>query len=67
MLFLTRVSKFGMVTLLGLILGIVMFLSGHTWVPIVTFTACAFIADLILKMEDIPLLKTQLSVTVFLF
>ena len=34
MLFLTRVSKFGMVTLLGVIIGIVMFLSGHTWVPI---------------------------------
>ena len=52
MLFLTRVSKFGMVTLMGLILGIVMFLSGHTWVPIVTFTVCAFIADCILKMGN---------------
>ena len=52
MLFLTRVSKFGMVTLLGVIIGIVMFLSGHTWVPIVTFTVCALIADIILKMVN---------------
>lgn len=49
MLFLTRVNKFGMVTLMGLILGIVMFLSGHTWVPIVVFTLFAFIADCILS------------------
>ncbi|WP_296889180.1 MptD family putative ECF transporter S component [uncultured Methanobrevibacter sp.] len=55
MLFLTRVSKFGMVTLLGLILGIVMFLSGHTWVSIVTFTICALIADFILRDLSINL------------
>lgn len=60
MLFLTRVSKFGMVTLLGLILGIVMFLSGHTWVPIVTFTLCAFIADLILKMGNYSSIKNSI-------
>lgn len=52
MLFLTRVSKFGMTTLLGLILGIVMFLSGHTWVPILIFTGFALIADIILKTGD---------------
>ena len=57
MLFLTRVSKFGMVTLLGLILGIVMFLSGHTWVPIVVFTLFAFIADCILKMGNYSSMK----------
>ena len=57
MLFLTRVSKFGMVTLLGLILGIVMFLSGHTWVPILVFTLFAFIADCILKMGNYSSIK----------
>ena len=57
MLFLTRVSKFGMVTLMGLILGIVMFLSGHTWVPILVFTLCAFVADLILKMGNYSSMK----------
>lgn len=60
MLFLTRVSKFGMVTLLGLILGIVMFLSGHTWVPIVTFTICALIADFILKMGNYSSVKNSI-------
>ena len=60
MLFLTRVSKFGMVTLLGLILGIVMFLSGHTWVSIVTFTICALIADFILKMGNYSSVKNSI-------
>lgn len=57
MLFLTRVSKFGMVTLLGLILGLVMFLSGHTWIPILVFTLCALIADVIIKMGDYSSIK----------
>ncbi len=60
MLFLTRVSKFGMVTLMGLILGCVMFLSGHTWVPIVTFTGCAFVADMILKMGNYSSIKNSI-------
>ena len=60
MLFLTRVSKFGMVTLLGLILGIVMFLSGHTWVPIVVFTFFAFIADCILKAGNYSSIKNSI-------
>jgi energy-coupling factor transport system substrate-specific component len=60
MLFLTRVNKFGMVTLMGLILGIVMFLSGHTWVPILVFTVCAFIADCILKMGNYSSLKNSI-------
>ena len=60
MLFLTRVSKFGMVTLMGFILGCVMFLTGHTWVPVVTFTVCAFIADLILKMGNYSSVKNSI-------
>lgn len=60
MLFLTRVSKFGMVTLLGLIIGIVMFLTGHTWVSIVVFTVCALIADIILKMVNYSSIKNSI-------
>jgi energy-coupling factor transport system substrate-specific component len=60
MLFLTRVNKFGMVTLMGLILGIVMFLSGHTWVPIVVFTLFAFIADCILKASNYSSMKNSI-------
>lgn len=60
MLFLTRVNKFGMVMLMGLILGIIMFLSGHTWVPIIVFTFCAFIADCILKMGNYSSIKNSI-------
>lgn len=52
MLFLTRVKKFGMVTIMALIAGFVMFLSGHSWIPIVTFLICGIIADYILKLGD---------------
>ncbi len=31
MLYLTRVNKFGMVTLMGTLLGLLMMLTGHTW------------------------------------
>ena len=36
MLFLTRVQKFGMVTIMGALLAILMFLFGHPW-PLHTF------------------------------
>ncbi len=65
MLFLTRVDKFGMTSLLGLVLGIVMFLSGHTWIPIVVYTLCGLMADVVLKIGDYSLLKIQLSVMDF--
>ena len=60
MLFLTRVNKFGMVTLMGLILGIIMFLSGHTWIPILVFTLFALIADLILKAGNYSSVKNSI-------
>jgi energy-coupling factor transport system substrate-specific component len=49
MLFLTRVGRFGMVTLMALMLGVIMFATGHTWVPVLTAALCGIIADLILK------------------
>lgn len=49
MLFLTRVKKFGMVTIMAVILGLLMFATGHTWVPIVTAVLCGIISDLILN------------------
>lgn len=52
MLFLTKVKKFGMVTLLALIVGLIMFLSGHSWMPIITFLIFGLIADCILKLGD---------------
>jgi energy-coupling factor transport system substrate-specific component len=49
MLFLTKVKKFGMVTIMALILGVIMFATGHTWVPLFTAAVCGFTADLIFK------------------
>lgn len=49
MLFLTRVKKFGMVSIMALILGLIMFATGHTWVPIITAAICGILADLIFK------------------
>lgn len=60
MLFLTRVNKFGMVTLLSLIVGIIMFLSGHTWVPIATFLIFGIIADYIFKFGNYHSLKNSI-------
>lgn len=60
MLFLTRVNKFGMITLMGLIIGIVMFLSGHTWIPIITYTITGLIADCIIKTKDYSSIKTSI-------
>ena len=47
MLFLTKVKCFGMVTLMGVLLGGVMVLTGHTFVPIITGIVFGVLADLI--------------------
>ena len=47
MLFLTKVKCFGMVTIMGVLCGGMMMLTGHTFVPLITGTVCGFIADLI--------------------
>lgn len=49
MLFLTKVQKFGMVTIMGILLGFLMFVTGHTWVPLVTGVVFGVLADLIFK------------------
>lgn len=52
MLFLTKVKKFGMVTIMSIVLGLLMFVTGHTWLPIVTATVCGILADLILRAGE---------------
>lgn len=49
MLFLTKVQAFGMVTIMGTILGILMFVTGHPWPILVLGFLCGFLSDLILK------------------
>ena len=49
MLFLTKVRKFGMVTIMAVLLGLLMFATGHTWLPAATGLICGVLADLIFK------------------
>lgn len=49
MLFLTKVNKFGMVTIMGILLSLFMFLTGHPW-PILIFGVCfGLLSDIVLK------------------
>lgn len=52
MLFVTKVKKFGMITIFSLLCGIIMFISGHTWIPLVTFLIFGLLADLLMKSGD---------------
>lgn len=49
MLFLTKVKKFGMVSIMSVIVGVFWYFMGYTWLPIVVFIPCGVIADLVLK------------------
>lgn len=49
MLFLTRVNKIGMVTIMGTILGLLMMLTGHPWVVLPFAVILGLLSDLILK------------------
>lgn len=49
MLFLTRVQKFGMITIMGTIVSLFMFLTGHPWPILPIGIVCALLADLIIK------------------
>lgn len=49
MLYLTKVNKFGMVTITGIIVALLMFATGHGWPILVIGILAAFIADLIFK------------------
>ena len=49
MLFLTRARKFGMITILGLLTGIIMFITGMGYFSIATGLICGLAADLIWK------------------
>ena len=49
MLYLTKVNKFGMVTITGIIVALLMFATGHGWPVLVTGVVFSLIADLIFK------------------
>lgn len=49
MLFATRVHNFGLVSIMGLIVGLLMFATGHGWPVLVGGIVCGVLADLIMK------------------
>ena len=46
MLFFTKVDKFGMITLMAVISGLLMFATGHTWIPLITGLVFGLLGDL---------------------
>ncbi|MDR3147763.1 MAG: MptD family putative ECF transporter S component [Treponema sp.] len=61
MLFLTRVRRFGMISLMGTLLGIVMVLMGSMWPVLVFAVLSALIADLITKQGNYTSLRAGLA------
>lgn len=59
-LYLTRVRKFGMITISGFILGFLMFITGHPWPVLLTGLLFAFLADLIMKTGNYVSWKTMI-------
>ncbi len=51
-LFLTRTKTFGMITIMGVLLGILNFAFGQGWYSIVTGLLCGLLADLICKAGE---------------
>ena len=49
MLYLTKVNKFGMVTIMGILISVMMFVLGQAWPILAIGIPAAFIADLIFK------------------
>lgn len=48
-LFLTKVNKFGMITIMGVLMGILTLVMGQGWIAIITGLVCGLIGDLICK------------------
>lgn len=52
MLYITKIKKFGMIWISSIIMGILMILTGMTWMPIIVCAITGLIAELILKRGD---------------
>lgn len=50
MLYYTRITKFGMLSLTGVITGLFFFLVGYTWVALVVMSIAGLAADVVLKL-----------------
>ena len=61
MLYLTKVNKFGMVTISGVIVALLMFATGHGWPMLVIGSVTGLLADLILKSGQYKSWKKTVS------
>ena len=52
MLFLAKANKFGMASIMAVILGVIWFLMGYTWLPIISYVLCGLIPDFILNWGE---------------
>lgn len=66
MLYMTKIKKFGMITITGIICGLLMMLTGHMWTVIVFCVLLGLLADVILKIGKYKSWKcTVISYAVF--
>jgi len=50
MLFLTKVEKFGMVSIMGVILAVFWYLMGYTYIPTITYILAGVLSDLVFSL-----------------
>lgn len=59
MLFLTKVEKFGMVSLMGIILGVFWYFMGYTWLAPAVYIPMAIIADVVMNTKKYKSFKVN--------
>lgn len=60
MLYYTKIQKFGMLTITGVICGLFFFLIGYTWIGLVGWTLGGILADIVLKAGQYKNFKVTL-------
>lgn len=60
MLYYTKIQKFGMLTITGVICGLFFFLIGYTWIGLVGWTLGGNLADIVLKAGQYKSFKVTL-------
>ncbi|MFT3663191.1 MAG: MptD family putative ECF transporter S component [Gordonia sp. (in: high G+C Gram-positive bacteria)] len=66
MLYYTKITKFGMLTISGVLIGAFFFLIGYTWVALVSYTIAGLVADVVLRLGGYRRFAAQaLSYAVF--
>ena len=57
MLFLTKVDKFGMVSIMGVILAVFWYLMGYTYIPTITYILAGVLSDLVFSFGKYKIFK----------